>query len=104
MDVILNVKPDVLVAKAGEITSEKGTVMGLMDEAKSNIASLAGTWKSEAADEFQRRFKELYADIDALLAILTEYISDLTEAADIYKNAETAAKSAAEGLPTAGIM
>jgi WXG100 family type VII secretion target len=104
MDITLNVKPDVLVAKAGEITGEKGTIQSLMEEAKSNITSLTGSWKSEAAEEFQNRFKQLYDDIDAVLAILAEYISDLTEAADLYRNAETAAKSVAEGLPTDGIV
>jgi WXG100 family type VII secretion target len=104
MDITLNVKPDVLVSKAGEMSSEKSTIEGLMDEAKNAVTSLTGSWKSEAAEEYQSRFRQLYDDIDALLAILAEHISDLTEAAEIYTNAEAAAKSAIEGLPTSGVI
>jgi hypothetical protein len=39
-----------------------------------------------------------------MLAIVTEYISDLNESANIYSTAEQAAKNAAEGLPTDGVF
>ncbi len=104
MDITLNVQPDVLVAKAGELSTEKTGVMGLMDQAKSEITSLTGIWKSEASDEYQGRFKQIYDDIDNMLAIVSEYISDLNEAANVYSVAEKAAKTAAEGLPTDGVF
>lgn len=104
MDIILKVQPDVLIAKAGELSSEKTSIMGLMDQAKSDISSLTGVWKSEASDEFQGRFKQIYDDIDNMLAIVSEYISDLNEAANIYSTAEKAAKNTAEGLPTDGVF
>jgi WXG100 family type VII secretion target len=104
MDIMLKVQPDVLIAKAGEITTEKTTIMGLMDQAKSDVTSLANDWKSEASDEFQNRFKQIYDDIDNMLAIISEYISDLNESANIYITAEKAAKTAAETLPTDGVF
>ena len=104
MDITLKVQPDVLISKAGELSSEKTTVMGLMDQAKTEITSLTGVWKSEASDEYQGRFKQIYSDIDNMLAIVSEYISDLNEAANIYSTAEKAAKTAAEGLPTDGVF
>jgi WXG100 family type VII secretion target len=104
MDISLKVQPEVLLAKSGELANEKTTIIGLMDQAKSEITSLTGTWKSEASDEFQGRFKQIYDDIDNMLAIVSEYISDLNEVANIYTTAEKAAKSAAEGLPTDGVF
>ena len=43
-------------------------------------------------------------DIDNAIAIISDYISDLTEAANIYSTAENAAKTAAEGLPVDGVF
>jgi len=104
MDIILNVQPDVLVAKAGELSNEKTSVMGLMDQAKTEVNSLTGVWKSAASDEYQSRFKQIYDDIDNMLAIVSEYISDLNESANIYSTAERAATEAAEGLPIDGVF
>jgi len=104
MDIILKVQPEVLVAKAGELSTEKTVIMGLMDQTKTEITSLTGTWKSEASDEYQGRFKQIYDDIDNMLAIVSEHISDLNEAANLYTTAEKAAKAAAEGLPTDGVF
>ena len=104
MNIILKVQPEVLLSKSGELSNEKTSIMGLMDQAKTEINSLTGIWKSEASDEYQNRFKQIYDDIDNMLAIVSEYISDLNESADIYSVAEKAARSAAEGLPTDGVF
>lgn len=104
MDITLKVQPDVLIAKAGEFSTEKNVISGLMDQAKSDITSLTGVWKSEAADEFQGRFRQIYDDIENMLAVVSETISDLNEAANIYSTAEKAAKNVAEGLPTDGVF
>jgi WXG100 family type VII secretion target len=100
----LRVSPDVLTAKAGELTTEKSTVNTIMDEAKAKVLSLTGVWKSAAADEFQNRFKQIYNDVDNVLAIVTMYINDLTEAAGIFTSAENAAQTSAQGLPVDGVF
>jgi WXG100 family type VII secretion target len=102
-DITLRVKPEVLSAKADEMDNQKSQIIQLMDQAKQEITSLPGTWKSAAADEFQNRFKQIYDDIDNMLAVAAEHISDIKEAAQIYTAAEQAAKTAAEGLPTDGV-
>ena len=104
MDITLRVDPNVLSAKADEMNGQKTTIIQAMDQAKTEITSLTGTWKSAASDEFQNRFKQIYDDIDNMLAVASEHISDIKEAAQIYTQAESAAKSAAEGLPTDGVM
>ena len=104
MDITLRVDPNVLASKADEMNAQKTTIMQLMDQSKTEITSLTGTWKSSASDEFQNRFKQIYDDIDNMLAIASEHINDIKEAAQIYTQAESAAKAAAEGLPIDGVM
>ena len=104
MDITLRVDPGVLNAKADEMNGQKTTIIQIMDQAKTEVTSLTGTWKSAASDEFQNRFRQIYDDIDNMLAITSEHISDIKEAAQIYTQAESAARSAAEGLPTDGVM
>lgn len=104
MNIILKVKPDVLTAKAGELSTERIKILNIMDEVKSEISSLNGVWISDASTEYQNRFKQIYDDIENVLTIVAEYTSDLNEAATIYETAEKSAKSAAEGLPTDGVF
>ena len=103
MDIELKVDPEVLIAKAGELSTEKTAIMGFVDSIKEDMNSLTAVWKSEASDTYQARFKQIYDDIDNILAIATEHINDLNEAAEIYKTAENTAKRTGEGLPT-GIL
>ena len=100
MDINLKVQPQVLSAKAGEMSSEKNIITGLMDEAKAAMASLTNVWKSEASDEYQSRFKQAYNDLDAVLNTVDVYVKDLNNAAGIYSEAEKSAKSVTAGLPT----
>ena len=103
-NITLRVRPEVLVAKANELDAEKGTVSGIMEEAKSKMASLTGTWRSSASDEYQLRFRQVHTDIDGMLATVTEYVRDLTEAASLYTAAERTATDASQGLPTSGVF
>ena len=104
MDITLKVQPDVLISKAGELTNEKGTVLGLMDQAKSSITSLTGTWKSDASETYQGKFRQIYTDIDNMLAIIAEYANSLTKIAEEYRTGESTARSVADGLPVSGVF
>ena len=104
MDKFLKVQHGALAAKAGELSNEKTAIIGHMDQAKSDINSLASVWISPAASEYQGRFKQIYDDIENMLAIITEYVSDLNELDPLYRSAEDRARSVAEGLPTDGVF
>ena len=104
MNITLKAKPEVLLAKSAELANEKNTVMSIMDQVKNEIHSLTGTWRSEASEEYQPRFRQVYNDIENMLAIVSEYAGDLNEVANLYTTAEKAAKSTAEGLPTDGVF
>ena len=103
-NITLNVRPQVLTAKAGELNAEKSAVNALMEEAKSKMAALTGTWRSAASDEYQTRFRQVHNDIEGMLAVIAEYAHDLTEAANLYTTAEQSATSTAQGLPTSGVF
>lgn len=103
-NITLNVRPEVLVSKANELSAEKNNVSAIMEDAKAKMVSLAGVWRSSASDEYQTRFRQVHSDIDGMLATVAEYIRDLTEAASLYTNAEQAATNASQGLPTSGIF
>lgn len=103
-DIILNVQPEQLIAKAGQLNTERQNITGEMEEAKQLIASLTSYWESAASSEYQSRFNQIYDDIDYALRIVDSYINDLNQAADIYSKAEQNASTQAEGLPTTGVF
>lgn len=102
--ITLKVSPEVLTAKAEEINAAKSEISGILDQAKTEISSLAASWKSPAADEYQLKFKLIYDDMENILVTITNYINDLNESAGIYDTAERTIKSIAEGLPTEGVF
>ena len=103
-NITLNVRPEVLVAKANELDAEKASVGAVMEEAKTKMASLTGVWRSASSDEYQMRFRQVHSDIDGMLATVTEYVRDLTESASLYTTMERAAVDASQGLPTSGVF
>ncbi len=104
MDITLKVQPEVLTSKTNEIASERTTISSLMDQAKAEITSLNGVWESPAAEEYQSRFRQIYDDIESVIGVVSEHISDLYEIANIYTTAEKAAQSQAESLPVDGVF
>jgi len=103
-NITLNVRPEILIAKANELDAEKNIVSSIMEEAKSKIASLTGVWRSSASDEYQVRFRQVHMDVDNMLSTVSEYVRDLTETANLYTNAERAASDASQSLPTFGVF
>jgi len=102
--IALNVRPEVLLAKANELNAEKRIVSAIMEEAISKMASLTGVWQSSASDEYQIRFRQVHSDIDGMLAAITEYVRSLTEMAGLYSDAERAVSNASQELPTSGVF
>lgn len=103
-DMILKVKPDVLSAKASEMTVQKNTIVSIMEQCKNEINSLQTSWKSDASNEYQIKFRNVYGDIDNLIKLVDSYIKTINELANIYESAERKATSASEGLPVDGIF
>jgi WXG100 family type VII secretion target len=103
-NITLKVRPQVLVAKSGELNAEKGAIGGMMDEVKAKMASLSGTWRSISSDEYQTRFRQVHADIDGMLATVAEYVKDLNDAANVYDKTEQTAKTVVQASSTGGVF
>lgn len=104
MDISLKVQPEVLTTKADEIAVEKNAIVSVMDQVKADISSLTGTWSSAAADEYQAKFRQLYDDMDNVFVILTEYINDLKQAAQVYVEGEQRVRAVVDTLPVDGVF
>jgi len=104
MAISLKVKPEVLISKAGELSANQKETAALIEQAREELASVAGIWKSAASDEYQNRFKKIYDDIENMFTILSGHINELNEAAGVYSAAEKTAMTTAEGLPTDGVF
>ena len=105
-NIILNVTPDTLIAKAEEMETQRAVLAGLLEEAKNDINGLATQeiWVSDASSTYQSKFNASYDELTEILKVVQEYTADLNKAAEFYQQGEQAAQSAAEGLPTSGIF
>lgn len=104
MEITLKVDPQILVAKSNELSAERTTISGLMDQVKSDVKSLSSVWESEASNEYQNKFVQVYDDIENVLAIVSEHISDLAKAAEVYSMAFTTIGAQVSELPTDGVF
>lgn len=105
-NIVLNVTPETLTAKAGEMDAQRTAIAALLEEAKSDINSLVNQeiWVSEASTTYQNRFNSSYDELTQILKVVQEYAADLNQAAEFYTQGERSAESAADGLPTSGIF
>lgn len=103
-DIILKVTPEELTKKSGEFKTHRSTMLRIMEEARNNVTNLKGVWIGVAADEFQVKFKDMYASCDMILNEMQKHENVLKEAAQVYTASENAAKSQIEKLPTKGVF
>lgn len=104
MEIVLKVQAETLLSKSSEILIEKNNIMSTMDQIKSDMTSLAASWKSPASDEYQSRFRQTYDDMDNVIAILSEYVMDLNTAAEKYKQVENTLVANAQSLPVDSVF
>ena len=86
------------------LQQERGKYSGAVSGMKSKALSLKSYWKSNSADEYQKRAAELDIQGQDLLKMLDEFVKKLQQACGIYTTAESAATGAAQGLPTDGVF
>lgn len=105
-NIVLNVTPETLTAKAGEMEAQRTAIAALLEEVQTDINSLVNQeiWVSEASTTYQNRFNASYDELTQILKVVQEYTADLNQSAEFYAQGERAAESAADGLPTTGIF
>jgi len=78
------------------------TNMSQMQSAYSQMSNavrkVANAWKGDASNEFQMKFDALYKNIETTEQLITEAAKDMTEAADLFYETETALAGMFEGL------
>jgi len=99
MQAELRVEPDVLISKSSEMANIRSQTSSIMEEIKSQMASLTGAWEGEAASAFQAQFNKTHADIESMLKIVDEYSADLSDIGQTYKTAEAKVSEASSALP-----
>ncbi|MDO4543773.1 MAG: WXG100 family type VII secretion target [Clostridia bacterium] len=99
MEPIIKVTPSELSAKASEFDTIRASIMTLIEEMKSKVTSLTGTWEGEESQLFQTKFAALNDDIEYLNAIIIEHVNDLNAVCQTYTQAGQSVSEVIEGLP-----
>lgn len=89
---ILKVTPEKLLETANEFSLSGKNISSLTSEMLSIITGLKSVWQGNAANAYVEKFSMLSDDIEKLNRIIQEHVSDLTEMARNYEEAETASE------------
>ncbi len=84
----LRVTPEQLTSTAGEFQSAANEVRVLTSEMTNTVTGLSSIWEGEAATAYKAKFNGLQDDIERLIAMINEHVTDLNEMARVYSQAE----------------
>lgn len=84
----IKVQPDVLNAKASEVSSSISRMEQLFDTVQSTVARTKYYWIGEAGELHRRMFEEQKDDVETLLKRLKEHPVDLQKIAKTYIDTE----------------
>ena len=95
----LLVTPSELKAAASSFQDKGNQVRTLTQNMTSKVAELTGrVWSGDAASKYIAQFNGLQDDINRMVGMITEHVSDLNEMASAYEKAESENQSAAASL------
>lgn len=94
----LRVSPEVLQAKAGEITSKISALQNLCDELFNKVDRSSSYWKGDASDTFRKNFKKKKSDVEKMIKAVKSYADDLNSIASVYTGVEKINVQIAEAL------
>ena len=93
---VLRVDPQVLISTADEFQSSGSQISVLTEEMMALVTGLSALWEGEAAALYIAKFSALEDDIQKMIAMIAEHVSDLQEMAQTYIGAETTSTEYAE--------
>jgi WXG100 family type VII secretion target len=96
--------PQQIAAVASRLQQQRSSFASGLSAIKNKANGLKSYWKSDGADEYQKKAAELDAGGQQIAAALDEFVKKLQQASGIYTTGEQAAKTAAQGLPTSGVF
>lgn len=98
MEGILRVTPNELVTISNEFSAKGSTLSSLTSEMTNQVVGLSAIWEGEAATAYVNKFRGLDDDIQLMLRMVQEHVTDLQEMANAYTQAENANLSDIETL------
>ena len=97
---ILNVNAQDLINTADMFEQLGSTVNQLTSEMLDLVTGLSSVWEGDVAQMYISKFTSLEDDIEKMVGMITEHVSDLYEMASNYMDAEAEGMNAAEILST----
>lgn len=88
---------------ASILQKERNSFSSNLADMKTKAGGMKSFWKSDSADEYQKKATELDTKGQELISALDGFVRNLQKASGIYETAENTAVLAAEGLPTDGV-
>lgn len=88
MDGQILVTVEELTGTAGEFNSQGSQIASLTSEMVNTVTSLSSAWEGEAAQAYIAKFKGLEDDIQKIIRMISEHVSDLEEMANQYQSVE----------------
>ncbi len=98
MEGTLRVTPEQLESTAGEFSTKATTVGNLTTQMTELVTGLSSVWEGDAATAYTNKFRQLDDDIQKMIRMVQEHSTDLSEMAQVYRDAETANTEEAEAL------
>lgn len=94
----LLVTPEKLISTSQEFATAASQVQNLTNQMMETVNSLAATWGGEAHTAYYTKFNGLNNDMAKIHSMIMEHSNDLTEMANIYKQAESKNTEAGSSL------
>lgn len=99
MSIVLKVKPEVLKAKAGEISSAIAQIEKELGDIGQTIEGTKKYWEGDASNMHQKHYKTFKDDIPKVVKRLKEHPTDLLKMARLYDDTEIQNQALAKMLP-----
>ncbi len=95
---VLKVSPEQLTSAADSFRSEGSNIQNITSEMMSKVTSLTSVWEGEASQAYITKFKGLDDDIQRMIRMINEHVTDLNDMANEYRQAEQQNESDASAL------
>ncbi|OPY59245.1 MAG: hypothetical protein A4E55_00298 [Pelotomaculum sp. PtaU1.Bin035] len=97
---LINVSPDAMRTKAGELRKSSANIQSIIGQVKSEISSMKSTWEGAAAEKYVTQFNQLSDDFQERYDVIENYAIFLENAAQEFADAESANVTEEDNLLT----
>lgn len=95
----LKVEPAKLKSTANSFNNQGREIQRLTNNMTQTVNQFTGNiWSGEAATAYKRKFDNLQDDINRMIRMINEHVTDLIDMANEYEKSENANKSLANSL------